>query len=156
MNNKFFEYIIVGISTINFMKIRLYLPRFMDENNICAQNLNAKELLKRSIYTNFKIETKNYYPPIEEIKNNKIIKTHQLKKGKLWYLHNAILYLRKNEIIFYPDFNISDYIGIRLRSFFRIKTVLITSLELLFGEEKDRKFMRIYQDIMFSLKSFNF
>lgn len=116
----------------------------MDKRNICAQNLNAKELLKNNKGNSFDIETINYYSPIDEVKNNKKILIHQLKKGKFWYLHNIYLYLRKNEIIFYPDFHITDYIGIRLRRLLRIKTTLITSFELLFGDEMDKK---LFEDI---------
>ena len=126
------------------MNIRLYIPRFMDKRNLCAQNLNAKELLKNNKSNTFDIETINYYSPINEVKNNKKILIHQLKKGKLWYLHNIFLYLRNNEIIFYPDFHITDYLGIRLRRLLRKKTILITSFELLFGDEKDK---RLFEDI---------
>ena len=126
------------------MRIRLYIPRFMDKINLCAQNLNAKELLKNNRSNIFDIETKNYYSAINEVKNNKQILIHQLKKGRLWYLHNIFLYLRKNEIIFMPDFHITDYIGIRLRRLLRIKTILITTYELLFGDEKDK---RLFEDI---------
>lgn len=116
----------------------------MDKRNLCAQNLNAKELLKNNKSNIFDIETINYYSPIDEVKNNKKILIHQLKKGKFWYLHNIFLYLRKNEIIFMPDFHITDYIGIRLRRLLRIKTILITSFELLIGDENDKK---LFEDI---------
>ena len=111
----------------------IFVPRFFDEDNCNAQNLNAKALLCHFKSNNVGFVGVYYNPPIKTANNIKLIK---LWRRSLFKLHMVILYQGKYDAIFYPGKDPFDKIGLLLRIITGRRIPVIATLEGIPGNDQ--------------------
>lgn len=110
------------------MAIRVFVPRWMDEANTNAQNLNAKGMLSRFSDPRARWTALCGDQPAEFIRQNGI-ETIPVSTTRWYELRTAVAYQSKFDAIFYPVPDRSDEIGLRLRRLLKRKIPVIATVE---------------------------
>lgn len=121
-------------------KPQILVPRLVDQNNVNAQNLNAKAFLQRFRSNNAHWFVATYGAPDAGVVANPRVTVSKLLPRRAWRWHMAARYLKKVDAIFYPNKESYDEWGLRLRSVLRSRVPVIMTLEGLTGTaERERQ-----------------
>lgn len=119
---------------------RVLVPRFADETNLNAQNLNAKSLLIRFRNPSTTWSMVHYESPLPAISQAANVELTHLLPRHLWRPHLAAWYQQPADAIFYPGIERTDEWGLRLRRMTARKIPVISTLEALAGTpERERQ-----------------
>lgn len=121
------------------------MPRFLDKTAINAQCLNAKALMQYFTAENMNISSMHSETVSEALKNKTFLNLVKVWPWRFWRLRLTIQYFRSYDIVFYPNADIADIIGLKIRRFFGMKSKMITTLEGLVGNEQREK---LYSNIV--------
>jgi glycosyltransferase involved in cell wall biosynthesis len=116
------------------------VPRFADETNLNAQNLNAKSLLTRFSDPSAIWSMVHYESPSPAIAQAANVRLTHLLPRHLWRPHLAVWYQKPADAIFYPGVAQPDEWGLRLRARTGRKIPVVSTLEALAGTaERERQ-----------------
>lgn len=125
-------------------KKKVLVPRLMDKSNFNAQNLNAKELLKRFRSSLINWETVAYSEPIKEVMDRDNNNVTKLLKGRCWPFSLLSFYQKSADAIFYPGKEWFDVAGLNLRKNIRKYIPVISTIEGIMGDEHRDKYLSEY------------
>ncbi|HEX3320321.1 MAG TPA: glycosyltransferase [Terriglobales bacterium] len=110
------------------MAVHVFVPRWMDRNDINAQNSNARALLSR-----FNRQDASWTAVCSERPDFPIqangVRTIRLSRTRLWQARLALAYQSRYDAIFYPGPHWADKLGIQARSLTRARKPLILTIE---------------------------
>lgn len=121
------------------MAIKILVPRFLDEANTNAQNLNAKALLSRFQDSGMEWWATHYATADTKVGKNKNVRLVQLWRGRLSRVRMFLFYLQQADVIFYPGGVPNAYLALRIGRWLRPKRIVIATLEGLAGTESREK-----------------
>ena len=124
--------------------MKVIVPRVVDENNINAQNLNARSLLSRFSGRNCNWHCARYEKADWTVASNPAVQVTQLAPWRFWTWHMALFYQRSADAIFYPGVEWFDPMGLQWRDRTRRSVPVIATLEGLAGDpEREKQVSRI-------------
>jgi len=114
----------------------IFVPRFIDNNNTNAQNLNAKQLLRSFKHNQWKAIY--YNSPDLQITEQSNVQLSQLSQGRFWTLSLIKHYLAHYSAVFYPGKERHDIIGLKLRRLLKRQGPVISTIEgIMGGQERE-------------------
>ena len=117
-------------------KLKIFVPRLMDEANTNAQNLNAKALLARFDSPDIQWHTVYYNKPDPMVCDRENVTCHRLIRRRFWMWHIVVMYLYRYDAIFYPGNEWYDAKGLKWRKKIRKDIPIIATLEGIPGDEE--------------------
>lgn len=120
-------------------RLKIFVPRLIDEAQTNAQNLNAKALLSRFSSPNIEWHTVYYEQPDPAVVNRPNVVCHKLIRGRFWAHHLMLKYLGDYDAIFYPGNEWYDAVGLSLRKLLFNRIPVIATMEGLPGTEVREK-----------------
>jgi glycosyltransferase involved in cell wall biosynthesis len=113
--------------------MKVIVPRLVDEANVNAQNLNARNLLSRFGRESCEWRCVSYGQPDPAVSSNPAVTVTRLARWRAWPWHLALLYQQSADAIFYPGIEWFDRIGLQWRERTRRSIPVIATLEGLAG-----------------------
>ncbi|HET9406072.1 MAG TPA: glycosyltransferase family 4 protein [Candidatus Sulfotelmatobacter sp.] len=110
------------------MTVRIFVPRWMDQENTNAQNANARALLSRFSDPRARwtaVRSRESAPSVRQ-KNIYIL---PVSSTRFWHHRLALAYQSRFDAIFYPGHDWADELGIKMRRFARRRIPLIATME---------------------------
>jgi glycosyltransferase involved in cell wall biosynthesis len=113
--------------------MKIFVPRLIDEDNVNAQNLNARGMLSRFSNERCEWHCACYRKPDSAVSSNRVVRVKRVAPWRLWPWYMAMLYQRSADAIFYPGLEWFDLMALRLRDLVRRPIPVIATLEGLVG-----------------------
>ena len=126
------------------MPIHIFVPRWMNQNNTNAQNLNAKAMLSRFSDPRARWSTIGNDKLDEAVSKNGI-RTVPVSKSRQWELDLVLAYQARFDAIFYPGVQWPDEAGLKIRRFSRRRIPVIATIE---GIIADSEALQKISDLM--------
>jgi glycosyltransferase involved in cell wall biosynthesis len=124
--------------------MKVIVPRLVDEANVNAQNLNARNLLSRFGREACEWRCVSYGEPDPAISSNPAVTVTRLMRWRAWPWHLALFYQQSADAIFYPGIEWPDRTGLRWRDRMHRSIPVITTFEgLVGGPEREERLSRI-------------
>ncbi len=124
--------------------MKIIVPRLVDEANVNAQNLNARNLLSRFGRGSCEWLCVSYGEPDPAVSSNPAVTVTQLARWRAWPWHLALFYQQSADAIFYPGIEWCDRSGLQWRDRVRRSIPVIATFEgLVGGPEREERLSRI-------------
>ncbi len=124
--------------------MKVIVPRLVDEDNLNAQNLNARGMLSRFGREKCEWHCACYGKADPAVAANRAVKVTKLARWRFWPWHMALFYQQSADAIFYPGLEWFDRIGLQWRDRTRRSIPVIATLEgLAGGPQRDEQLGRI-------------
>jgi glycosyltransferase involved in cell wall biosynthesis len=121
------------------MSHSIFIPRWMDADNLNAQNKNAQLLLRHWPASDWHITTLAYNAPNKMVSARKDIEIVRLWRRHGWMPNLFLRYLRQYDLVFYPGVHAADAAGLWWRRRLGFRAPVVATLEGLLGDEAREK-----------------
>jgi glycosyltransferase involved in cell wall biosynthesis len=121
------------------MTLKVLVPRFLDEANTNAQNLNTKALLSRFQDSRMEWWATHYDTANSKVAKNKRVRLVRLWRGRLSRLRMFLFYLQRAEVLFYPGGVPKASLALRIGRLLQPNRIVIATFEGLAGSELREK-----------------
>jgi glycosyltransferase involved in cell wall biosynthesis len=116
--------------------LHILVPRFVDVDNLNAQNLNAKALLSRFESKDAIWHCFYFHKPEARVLDNPNVRCHPLRHDRFWPLQLVYHYQLGYDAVFYTGNEWYDHYGLTLRGLRGHAGPVIATLEGLPGDEQ--------------------
>jgi glycosyltransferase involved in cell wall biosynthesis len=124
--------------------MKVIVPRLVDEANVNAQNLNARNLLSRFGRESCEWRCVCYDKPDPAVSSNPAVTVTRLARWRAWPWHLALFYQQSADAIFYPGIEWPDRTGLQWRDRMHRSIPVIATFEgLVGGSERQERLSRI-------------
>ena len=124
--------------------MQIIVPRLIDEANVNAQNLNARNLLSRFGGRKCRWHCVSYDRADPAVSSNAAVKVTRLARSRFWPWHMVLFYQHPADAIFYPGLDWFDRIGLQWRDRTRRSVPVLATLEgLPGGLEREEQLERV-------------